>query len=135
MPVFVDTSALLALADWSDSHHQEAATLLRSLELVERSLITSDYILDEIITRLRLTLGHAPAVAFVQAILSSRLYSIVGVDENVWRLAWERFKKYSDQDFSFTDFTSFVIMNALKLDTAFAFDHHFKKVGLKTMPS
>lgn len=135
MPVFVDTSALVALADRSDSHHQEAATLLRSLELVERTLVTSDYILEETITRLRFILGHAPAVAFVQAILSSRLYSIVGVDENVWRMAWERFKKYSDQDFSFTDCTSFVIMKALKLDTAFAFDHHFKKVGFYTIPS
>ncbi|MDI6710710.1 MAG: hypothetical protein QME76_08520 [Bacillota bacterium] len=41
-----------------------------------------------------------------------------------WQRAWELFVRYSDKDFSFTDCTSFAVMNELKLPAALAFDHH-----------
>lgn len=40
-------------------------------------------------------------------------------------------KKYEDKELSFTDCTSFAIMEKLKLHKAFTFDEHFKKVGFE----
>ncbi len=37
----------------------------------------------------------------------------------------EIYKKYSDQFFSFTDCTSFAIMESLKIEEALAFERHF----------
>ena len=43
--------------------------------------------------------------------------------------AWEIFVQYEDKGFSFTDCTSFAIMERLKIDTAFVFDDHFIQYG------
>ena len=43
--------------------------------------------------------------------------------------AWEVFRKFEDKDWSFTDCASYAVMNRLGINTAFAFDHHFKQFG------
>ncbi|MBI2933751.1 MAG: hypothetical protein HYY16_19075 [Planctomycetes bacterium] len=48
--------------------------------------------------------------------------------------AWKLFKRYDDQVFSFTDCTSFAVMNKLGLKEAFTFDDGFRKVGFATLP-
>jgi len=45
------------------------------------------------------------------------------------RAAWKLFKKHDDKEFSFTDCTSFVVMERLGLLYAFAFDEHFEQTG------
>jgi predicted nucleic acid-binding protein len=43
--------------------------------------------------------------------------------------AWKLFKDYSDHAFSFTDCTSFALMEHLRLKQAFSFDAHFREYG------
>ena len=45
------------------------------------------------------------------------------------------FKRYTSKDFSFTDCTSFSIMRALRLKSAFAFDKYFEQFeGIDRLP-
>jgi len=44
------------------------------------------------------------------------------VNQVVLDKAWEIFEKYSDKDFSFTDCSSFAIMEMLKINNVFSFD-------------
>ncbi|MCL5045514.1 MAG: type II toxin-antitoxin system VapC family toxin [Actinobacteria bacterium] len=134
MKLFVDTSALVALADSGDMNHQRAADFARSLPNAAR-FVTTDYVLDETITRLRFSIGHSRTVEFREKIMASRLYSIVGVNEEIRRLAWGLFKSYGDKQFSFTDCTSFVIMKALRLEEALTFDRHFLQAGFRVIPT
>lgn len=127
--LFVDTSALVALADSSDRYHHAAVGYLKSLRIGSGSLIVTGYILDETFTHLRRAIGHRDAVRFGEAVLTSLLYTVVNVDARTFKLAWEWFKTYNDKEFSFTDCTSFVVMKALRLDKAFAFDKHFVQAG------
>ncbi|MFW6111111.1 MAG: type II toxin-antitoxin system VapC family toxin [Thermoproteota archaeon] len=48
--------------------------------------------------------------------------------------AWEIFKKYQDKDFSFTDCTTFAMMEEEALSTAFTFDPHFQQYGFRMVP-
>jgi predicted nucleic acid-binding protein len=48
--------------------------------------------------------------------------------EDVHR-AWEVFRTYSDKSWSFTDCVSQVVMERLGIQTAFAFDKHFRQFG------
>ena len=48
--------------------------------------------------------------------------------------AWDIFKQYKDKDFSFTDCTSFIVIESLKINHVFVFDIHFKQFGLKLLP-
>ena len=60
----------------------------------------------------------------------SRVIRISPEDENK---ALEIIGAYADKKFSFTDCTSFVIMEKLNIKTAFSFDIHFKQYGKFTI--
>lgn len=51
------------------------------------------------------------------------------ITEEIEEQAWKLFKQYSDKDFSFTDCTSFVVMQQLGLSEVFTNDHHFEQMG------
>ena len=44
-------------------------------------------------------------------------------------------EKHIDQDFSFTDAVSFVVMQEQEIEQAFTFDNHFAILGLQMIPA
>ena len=127
--IFVDTAAFLAIENRKDSHHSEAIRFRNlSLSRGER-LVTSDYVLDESYTIIRLRAGHATAVQFGEMVRSSALLRIECVLPEVIEGAWHIFRTYSDHDFSFTDCTSLRMMERLRISTVFTFDRHFRQYG------
>jgi predicted nucleic acid-binding protein len=133
--VFVDTSAFHALSNTGHSlEHSAAVSVAERLEADTVLLVTTDYVLDETYTLLRSALGHHAAIAFGREIDRGGI-QIVQVDESIQRAAWEIFERFSDKDFSFTDCTSFAVMNRARIEVAFTFDRHFQQYGLRTLPS
>lgn len=132
--MFVDTSALVALADRSDRNHRNAADYLNGIPRIPGGIITTDYVLDETFTLLRMTIGLKNTISFGEALMRSDLFIVVQVDAGVQKLAWEWFKQYHDKTFSFTDCTSFVVMTSLSIREAFAFDKHFAQAGFIVKP-
>jgi hypothetical protein len=124
--IFVDTSAFLAIENRHDNHHTEALRFKDLCLKTGSKLITSDYVLDESYTIIRLKAGHHIAVQFGEALRASRLLHVEYLTPDMIEQAWTVFKKYKDHDFSFTDCTSFVLMERLKIRNAFTFDAHFK---------
>jgi predicted nucleic acid-binding protein len=59
---------------------------------------------------------------------------ILWVDRAIASAAWEIFEKYSDQVFSFTDCTSFVLARRAKVNEIFAFDEDFVVMGFVMRP-
>lgn len=133
MKLFVDTSAFLALEDEDDGRHREALEFFRSLSEGDR-LQTSNYVVDETITRLRYTVGAAAAIRFAEASLASRACPVAYVDADLERAAIEVLRRYRDKKLSFTDCTTVALVRARRLDGVFAFDEDFVKVGLKAFP-
>lgn len=129
---FVDTSAWIAHFDRTDSNHEAAVRFVRRLD---RPLLTTNYVLDEVITLARRRLGHTAAVTLATTILeqkAARLVRILPEDEEE---AWQLFVRYEDKTLSFTDCTSFAIMRRLNLREAFTFDHHFTQLGFLRVPA
>ena len=123
--VFVDTGAWYALQDADDRCHQAALYFFDT----RPRLITSNYVIDETITLTLYRLGHQAALKVGEKLWSGVLARIVRVSESDERAAWDLFKRYSDKTFSFTDCTSFVLMERLRLQQAFTFDDHFVQTG------
>ena len=48
--------------------------------------------------------------------------------------AWEPAQQYHDEDFSFVDCLSFVVMSKLGCRKAFTFDSHFRQMGFEMLP-
>ncbi|MBU0570738.1 MAG: PIN domain-containing protein [Bacteroidetes bacterium] len=133
MELFVDTSAFISLANRKDQFHPLARGFLETIDS-RTKFHSSNYIIDEAITRIRITAGHASATAFGKNIFSSKLYQIHYVNQEVEQEAFKLFEKYSDKKLSFTDCTSFALMKGLNIKKAFAFDEDFVHSGFETVP-
>lgn len=133
MKLFVDTSALIALADRTDQYHVQASRFVQSVSAVPE-FHTSTYILNEVITRLRFTAGVVAALNFAESIRASRLHQIHLVDRRIEDHALAVLRKYADHPLSFTDCTTIVLMEQLRLTRIFAFDDDFRKVGYLLVP-
>jgi len=131
MTIFVDTSAWLALNDKNDRYHNRAVAKSLEIKIQRIELITSEYIIDESITLIRYRVSHKAAVVFGDSIFNSNIVRIMDVTNEGRNRAWEKFKQYDDKEFSFTDCTSFVLMKKMKLQKAFTFDEHFKRMGFE----
>lgn len=127
--VFVDTSAFLAIKNRRDALHKEALALKQKVLNTGKSLVTSDYVLDESYTIIRLRAGHRIAVEFGEELRGSILIRIDYLTPEVIEHAWGLFKRFEDKEFSFTDCTSFALMQRLRLREALAFDGHFTQAG------
>lgn len=130
---FVDSSAFIALAKINDENHERARDFFENLSPPFQG-ITSDYILDETATRLRDSLGAEKAVLFCEKVLESRLYKVLFVDRSILKSALDKMKKYGDKPLSFTDCTSFVLMEKHHLRSALTFDTDFRNVGFEMLP-
>jgi predicted nucleic acid-binding protein len=131
---FVDTGAFIAVTDRSDQYHERAVAHFRKLLQTRHPILTTNFILDETYTMLKRKLGADAAITFGIAIKTSGQLEILTIDEEIEKRAWEIFKKYRDQDFSYTDCTSFAVMKMKKMKTAFAFDTHFQIFGFHLVP-
>jgi uncharacterized protein len=135
-PAYVDTSAFVALANRRDRNHQAAKNQLTSFSRRRVSLVTSTDVADEVITLVRMKLGHDAAVKAGHAILESRWCKLLEVEANVRGEAWNLFVRYRDQTFSFTDCTSFALMHRFELHEAFTFDRRdFTAAGFTALPT
>jgi hypothetical protein len=92
-------------------------------------LITSDYILDELFTLLKLRESYAVAVAAGKILIEEKICQIIKITPDDFTRAWNAFVQFSDKDWSFTDCTSKMIMERLNISTAFSFDEHFEQFG------
>jgi uncharacterized protein len=132
--LFVDTAGWVACADEADPVHAGAvADRDRWLEN-GGLLITTDYIVDETLTLMRLRMGINAAEAWWSQIeASSRLrWEFIGPERA--DAARAIFFRYRDKDFSFTDCTSFAVMRELKLREALTADRHFSQMGFTVKP-
>ena len=136
MIYFVDSGAFYASKDPSDQNYNKANDFMQEVKRSPISkFITSNFIIDETITLIRMKLGHSAAVKFGRQIRKSRVVKIIHVTEKIEERAWKIFERYSDKDFSFTDCTSFVIMDIEKIRNVFTFDKHFARYGFVMKPS
>ncbi len=127
--VFVDTSAWYALAATRDASHDRATRTLRAMTAARRRLVTSNHVASETYTLIRVRLGHQAAQTFLRGVGESAVTQRVFVPEEWERGAEALLAQYADQDFSYVDATSFVLMRRLGLVEAFTFDHHFSVAG------
>jgi len=124
--VFVDTSAFYALADRTDLRHSSAK---RFVELNTELLVTSNLVIHETITLIRTRLGHAAAVKFGRRLFDEHITPVLWVTPRDEREAWATFQRYRDKQFSFTDCSSFALMQRHGIPSAFAFDEDFRQIG------
>ena len=127
--VFMDSAGFLALWDGADEHHESALRLQADLVRKRRRFMTTEYVVDEIVTLLLVRHSHEAAVDFLDTIERSESLRLEWIGPDRFRAAASLFRKHSDKEWSFTDCVSFATMNELRIREAFTTDHHFKQAG------
>ena len=132
--LFVDTASWMAMADGADALH-ESSRRLRDASLSEGGiLVSTDYVMDETLTLIRMRLGLAAAAAWWAQVEVSTRVRWERIDPLRAEKARSWFFQWRDKDFSFTDCTSFVVMRELRLRRALTTDRHFEQAGFETVP-
>jgi predicted nucleic acid-binding protein len=121
--MLVDTGAWYALADRSDRHHDRARKFYLKQAPAGR-LLTTDVIVAEGWSLIAAHLGRTAAISFWETLRSARI-PILPLEAVDLESAWRIMQAFSDQAFSFTDCTSFALMERIGVHEAFAFDAHF----------
>ncbi len=136
MRIFVDTSFLIAQHNVKDSNHQKAFQAFADLlkQDARANFIITDYIFDELATFLMTRVSKHFAIKICQNILRDARTTMIQISKDRFYKAWENFSSRQDQSWSFTDCTSFVVIQELDIQTALSFDRHFKQFGIEVLP-
>jgi predicted nucleic acid-binding protein len=131
--IFLDTGLIFALIADRDVNHGRAVELLESQE--ERRLsdfvVTTNHVVAETLTLVRTrahksaAMRHELAVKVGERLFDGtfgRIHQVTAEDE---REAFAYFTKHRDQDYSFVDCVSFIVMLRLGIREAWTFDEHF----------
>ncbi len=124
--IFVDTGAWFASVVPTDRDHDVA---MRWLTNNRELLVTSDYVVDETLTLLRVRGHQARAAALGERLFAGDLAQLHYLAPDHVLETWDVFRRFADKEWSFTDCSSLVLMDRLGINTAFAFDHHFRQFG------
>lgn len=127
--VMVDTSAIYALLDRSDNNHRQAVRILQRLAKERESVLLTNFIVAETHALILARLGADLARSWLQS-LRWPVERVSAIDEDRARAI---ILTFTDKEFSYTDATTFAVMERLQLEHAFSFDRHFKQFGIKLL--
>jgi len=129
--VFVDTSAMLALLDSGDLHHERARAAFNGLAGEEALLLTTSFVLVETHALVSRRLG-LDAVVDLREHFAPTL-DVVWVDRGLYEPGLDLLLERKRRRLSLVDAVSFVCMRRERIDRAFAFDRHFSDEGFRVV--
>ena len=129
--VFVDTGWFKGLIDRGDQYHLPAKNIYREFRRAKQALITTNFVVAETFTLVHKDCGLYWAKKLDEMLknLKSNLEieRVTTVDEGgVWKWFW-----YDWRELSYTDCTSFGVMERLGLKKVATFDEHFELAGFE----
>ncbi len=131
---FVDTAGWMAMADARDPLYSQSIELRD--EWLEKGavLVTSNYILDESLTLIRMCLGIEAAERWWNMVAESPRCRVEWVTPEQMEKSISWFFRWRDQSFSFTDCTSFIVIRETGITDALTADRHFITAGFLIHP-
>ena len=135
--LFIDTGAFVAIIDKRDSYYNEAWSFYTSLER-HNELFTSLMVVSETYTWLRYQAGYHLATRFLDIIDKAEkagYLTILIPNSEMKGKIHAVLKNYHDQNLSYTDAASFVILETMNIQDVFGFDSHFYIINRNLWPS
>lgn len=126
--IFLDTSAIYALADRADLRHEHAKDRFQALLAIGEGILTHNYVVVEAIALIQSRLSVAAALKLAH---DCRAFDVEWVDEATHDEAVRRLGRVGRRQISFVDQVSFLVMRRRGVRTALAFDPDFEEEGFQ----
>ena len=129
--LFADTSGWGHIVDPTQAFHARAANIYRAARKQNRRVITTNYILAELVALMSspLRIPRPKAIEFIESLKTSPHIEVVHIDASLDDQAWQLLKNRQDKAWSLVDCASFVVMQQRGLIEALTTDHHFEQAG------
>jgi len=124
--IFLDTSAIYALADKADPNHADACKKFDLALKAGEMFLVHNYVLVESGTVLQARLGLQSALAFLT---DARAFDTEWVDSALHQEALKEFEKIGKKGISLVDCMSFLVMRRRGVRKILAFDTNFQDQG------
>lgn len=128
---FLDTAYVLALLNPNDTYHEQAKTMLPSMQSAREVWIT-EAVLIEIGNALARSNRNA-ACAFIDSCYITPNVRVVSVDTSLLKRALDFYNNREDKDWGLTDSISFLVMTDQDLKEALTTDEHFQQAGFRAL--
>lgn len=128
--IFVDTTIWASGIDASDTLHRDGSAVLGAIASGRlTSAVTTDFVLDETLTLLKMRGGDTDSIVeAIHNVVSSPAVTLVYVDEGLFRAALSTYEKY--ERLSFTDAVTLTVMQQRKIKEIFSHDGDFDMKGI-----
>ncbi len=135
--VFADTGAWIALLSRDDRWHEATRRRYEKLSEAGVRLISNNYVVDEVATRLRYDGGLTAALRFrhlLDAASEAGRVRLAWVDERSEAAGWAVLEQYADIPLSLTDAVSAAQARSFRLTEVFGLDRDFEALGFTVLP-
>ena len=116
--IYIDTGAFISRHLAKDQYHRASVAFWNVIAKKGESCVTSNFVLDETFTLLGRRGGYTFAAQRARNIYASGTMKIIRPGREDELRAIDLFEKYADQNLSFTDCVSLVLMQARKIKRA-----------------
>jgi predicted nucleic acid-binding protein len=130
--VFVDTSGWATYFVRTESHHTFAVAYMRQWRLHGTQVITTNYILTELIALMTspLRIARPRQVSTIETLKTASWVEVVHIDPTLDAEAWTLLGERLDKTWSLVDCASFVVMRHRGIREALTTDHNFEQASL-----
>jgi predicted nucleic acid-binding protein len=132
MSTFVDTSAILTVADRDDSRYDRVDPVWRELCQSPDDLVTTSYVLLESFALMQQRVGVEAVRALHEEVVPA--LTVVWVDESLRAVGMEALLAAGRRHLSLVDCVSFAVMRQIGIDRAFTLDRHSADQGFGVVP-
>jgi predicted nucleic acid-binding protein len=132
-PVFVDTSAFIALGNRRDAFYRQAQEIRRRLVESQRTFVTTHLIIVELCSAFSPVKFRSTAVVMVDSIMQSDKWESIEVNRKLMERGFERFKQMTDKEWSLVDCISMIVAEDYGVLDVFTNDHHFEQAGFQIL--
>lgn len=132
-PVFVDTSALIAMGNKRDQFHRQAIELRNQFIKSKRVHITTSAVLMELGNAFSPVPLRSTAIRLIETIKISRFWQVVPISSDLFDRGFAKFKQMADKEWSLIDCISLIIAEEFRITEIFTNDHHFEQTGFKIL--
>jgi predicted nucleic acid-binding protein len=132
--VFVDTSGWANAFVKTEPYYTEASTLVKQWQQYNQRVVTTNYVLSELIPLfVRMGVPRASGLNYIAILRSVDWVEIVHIDNSLDEKAWQLLANRLDKEWSHVDAASFVVMEERGMTEALTADHHFEQAGFERL--